>query len=313
MIVVFDTNAYRDLSSRKEYSEVIERIKEIVDAERSKGIRAFMSTTVALELMYHLSDPNTWNSFRSCINAAPAMYLHCKENNSFRVLPLPEVQIAKAYFGVENAKSIATQEAIGQIFYDLSTGDPQDIVKNHTANITKAHDFIVNAERAIAYEVDQFLTNSDPNYQHDWNPFVNDQSSRDKYLNMIRSDDFLDISSFSMLAAVAFYLLSTGINVSIPKGKEFIEIIDLYRQDYAVSLYFRRRFFEFAANGGFDVTKDSRANYRWDEYILHNAGHSVNGEPIMIVTTDSNMITAMKKFNAPCMKLAEYINYLGLK
>lgn len=313
MIVIFDTNAYRDLSSRKQYSEVAELVDIIVAAEKSKGIRAFMCTTVALELMYHLSDPETWNSFRSCINAAPAMYLHCKENNSFRVLPLPEVQIAKAYFGIDNVKSITTQEAIGQIFYDLSTGNPKDIVKKHTANIKKAHDFIERAEHSIAYEVDQYLTYSDPNYKHDWNPFVNDQSNRDKYLNMIRSESFINTSSMTMLLAVAYYLQSSGVNCPVLTGENLIRALELYRNDYTVSLYFRRKFFEYAANGGFDITKNSRANYRWDEYILHNAGHSVNGEPIMIVTTDGNMISAMQQFSAPCMTLDKYLSSLGIK
>ena len=312
MIVLFDTNAYRDLSSRKTYDDVVKDINTIIEAEAKKDIKAFMSTTVALELMYHLSDPATWNSYRSCINAAPAMYLHCKENNSFRVLPLPEVQIAKAYFGVDNTKSISTQEAIGQIFYDLSTGDPNKVVQKHKANITKAHDFIVQAEAAIAEEVDKYLTYSDPNYKHDWNPFVNDQSNRTKYLNMIRSEDFLNTSAYCMLAAVAFYLNSVRLNVKMPEGEEQKHMIEIFKQDYSVALYFRQKFCEYAANGGFDVTKDSRANYRWDEYILHCAGHSVNGEPIMIVTTDGNMTTAMEKFNVPHMSLVEYLNYIGV-
>lgn len=312
MIVLFDTNAYRDLSSRKSYEDVVKDINTIIEAEGVKGIRAFMCTTVALELMYHLSDPATWNSYRSCINAAPAMYLHCKENKSFRVLPLPEVQIAKAYFGVDNTRSISTQEAIGQIFYDLSNGDPNLVVQKHKANIDKAHDFIVQAEAAIAEEVDRYLTASDPNYKHDWNPFVNDLSNRTKYLNMIRSEEFQNTSAYCMLAAVAIYLNSVGLNVHLPEGEEQKHILEVFCQDYSVALYFRQRFFEYAANGGFDITKDSRANYRWDEYILHCAGHSVNGEPIMIVTTDANMADAMQKFNVPYMSLKDYLKYIGV-
>lgn len=316
MIILFDTNAYRDLCSPKNSFDSKTVIDKICKAEQKKGYKAYMSTTVALELMYHLQDPKKWNSYRSCVKAAPAMYLHCKEDdNTFRLIPLPEVQIAQAYLGVDNQVSKNTQIGIGQIFYDLTVMTPESVLQKHAENIQRAHDFITQAEMAIACEVDMYLTLTDPNYTHDWNPFKNDESSRTKYLNLVRSEEFANNSAVAMIYAVADMLNRKNTQVALPTGQHLVNLIRMYKQDYAVSNLFRKRFFEYAANGGFNITQDSRANYRWDEFILQCAGHSINREQIMIVTSDTKMLSAITDTNSsyPCKRLVDYLLHIGIE
>lgn len=314
MIIVFDTNAYRDLGAGKNIEEAKALMNDILAKESAMGYKAFMCTTVAMELMYHLQDNRLWNSFRSCIKAAPIMYLHCGDAQSFRMLPLPEVQVAKVFYNIEIASSIATQQTIGQIFYALTQGDPSKVVLNYPAEITKAHQFIVDAEQTLAVEMDNLLTYFDPNYKHDWNPFVNDESNRRKYLNDIDSDEFEITTAKAFIIAVGMLLQSKNYIKIVPEYKNLDKEAEVYRLQYGASLLFRRRFFNHLAGGGFDITKNSRANYLWDEYILHFAGQSVNGEPILLVTTDGNMKQAALDYNQaiPIMTLIEYLNHLGI-
>lgn len=314
MIVVFDTNAYRDLSAGKTNAELISLMHDIVAKEKSIDYHGYMCTTVAMELMYHLQDNKLWKSYRSCINAAPAMYLHCGDNNSFRLLPLPETQIAKAFFDIDAVNSITTQKSIGSILYDLSQGEPGTVATKYNSELTKVHQFIANAERSLAEEMDKLLTVYDPNYKHDWNPFVNDDLRRSKYIADIHSPGFKIVTAKAMIIAVGMMLQSQGLIKEVPQYGRLDVAAKAYVQHYGVSLLFRERFFDHLAGGNFDITKNSRANYLWDEMILHFAGNSVNGESIMIVTTDGNMRKAIVDFDStiPTMTLKEYLVHIGV-
>lgn len=83
MIVVFDTNVYRSMFGRIQTPvEVEARIKELVDKEARKGVEASMSSVVAMELLNHLRDPSDATDFKSCLNAAQALYLHTGDKAS---------------------------------------------------------------------------------------------------------------------------------------------------------------------------------------------------------------------------------------
>ena len=314
MIVVFDTNAYRDLGADKTAEETTDLVREIVKKEAENGIKAHMSTTVAMELMYHLQDDKLWHSYRSCIKAAPAMYAHCGDETQFRLLPLPEVQVAKTFYGVEAASSITTQKSIGSILYDLTQGDAGTVATKYNKELAQIHTFIIDAETNLATQMDQLLAAYDPNYQHDWNPFVNDESNRRKYLNMVDSDEFYTCTAKAFIIAVGVMLKSKGLISVVPEYGALDKEAEAYVNAYGASLLFRRRFFKYLANGGFDITKNSRANYMWDEQILHFAGQKVNREPVMIVTTDGNMRSAVNDYDAtiPIKTLKDYLKFLGL-
>lgn len=314
MIVVFDTNAYRDLCAGKTLDETKALMNTILAKESAMGYKAFMCTTVAMELMYHLQDNQLWKSYRSCIKAAPVMYLHCGDSSNFRLLPLPEVQIAKKIYGVDATFSIATQQAIGGILFDLTQGDPGIVSLKYSNELAKAHQFIADAEQTLAVEMDNLLSYYDPNYKHDWNPFVNDESNRRKYLNMVNSEGFEEVTARAFIIAVGMMLESKNLISRVPDYKELEQASVVYRENYGASLLFRRRFFNHLAGGGFDITKNSRANYLWDEMILHFAGHSVNGDIILLVTSDGNMKQAALDYKSttPIMTLAEYLKHIGI-
>lgn len=314
MIVVFDTNAYRNLGAGRTAKETMTFVEEMLIKEESLGIKAHMSTTVAMELLYHLQDNTLWKSYRSCIKAAPAMYLHCGDDSQFRLLPLPEAQIAKTFYGIEASSSVMTQQAIGQILYELSKGDATTISAKYSIELAKVHTFIADADANLAMEMDSLLAVFAPNYKHDWYPFVNDESNRRKYLNMVDSNEFDTCTAKAFIIAVGMMLHSKGLIQRVPLYNELDNAAEIYVKNYGPSLLFRRRFFKYLAGGGFDITKNSRANYMWDEQILHFAGQTVNGEPILMVTTDGNMKAAIHDFDAsiPAKTLDEYLVFLGM-
>lgn len=69
----------------------------------------------------------------------------------------------------------------------------------------------------------------------------------------------------------------------------------------------------------FDVTKQERINQVWDQRILHVANQTINGEGILLVTSDKEMTKAVTETGkvpdslmspGNVVKLSDYLSWL---
>ena len=95
MIVIFDTNSYRDLVAGIDAADVELLMKKMLALESAKGIVALMSTIVAEEILGHLLDDESTRTFKACIKATKALYMHCGNEQQYRIVPSPQTQLAK--------------------------------------------------------------------------------------------------------------------------------------------------------------------------------------------------------------------------
>lgn len=313
MIVVFDTNAYRGIVRGVAFDKVTLLAEQMIMAEKAKGITAMMCTITAEELLSHLLDDESSLSYNSCLKASVFCYHHCEENaQCFRLLPNPETQIAREYFGHDNQKSINTQNAVGQIL-SLIHGNPNhETIEKHTDILLKIKEHVAGAEQELINQVRKYGKQIDPLF-NDWGFFVNDSKKRLEYLRFIRSNEFEVQSASAFLCAVALELESQGVQLSLTK-EEINNQIQTYLKSYPAVVSFRRFFFEQLVNPGFDLSTDSRANYLWDEQILYFVGHKCAREKVLLVTSDKKMIKAANNtgYNSYVMSLDDYRVLLGL-
>ena len=135
---------------------------------------------------------------------------------------------------------------------------------------------------------------------------------RTKYRSYIKSDSFKIEISAALLSAVAINLEAEGL-ITSPTQEECRQMIQDYMQRYEAPINMQALFYELVLQPGFDVTKNSRANYLWDTQILHVAGHSISGDNIILVTSDKAMIReANKSISDRVYTLGEYKSFIGL-
>lgn len=215
-----------------------------------------MSTTVAMEIISHLKDGETELSYKSCIKAAQAIYYHCGDDTAFRLAPLLETQLAMEFFGVGNAKSIATQKKIGQILCKMAKNPNKETIVTFDSEIQQVIDFIHSVEENLIIQVENMAKAIVPAY-YDWILFRNDSSKRAKYLNDIRSEKFTLTTSLAMLTAVCYDLVGQGIDLREYSQDELKSHVEAYCQRYAASLELRR-YWMLQLPGHFDMTKKTR-------------------------------------------------------
>lgn len=311
MKVIFDTNAYRDLVSQIPISDVESLMLRLLQLERSKGIEAMMCSITAEEILGHLLDDEQTRTYKACIKATKAMYMHCGDEYQFRVVPSPQTQIALEYFGVRSPRFEETQLALGQLAYRIS----QDLTKANVAanegqlKLVKQH--LQSSEQDLASAVLDMGRKIDPSYT-DWNLFKGNQSMRAKYLNYVRSQSFRIEVAAGMLSAIGINLECEGL-ITTPSPQQLNDMIQKYLHSYEVALNMQQLFYELVLQPDFDITRGSHANYLWDTQILHIVGHTISGEDLLLVTSDQAMIRqADKSIANKVMNLDEYKAFIGL-
>lgn len=312
MITIFDTNAYWNFVKDKTISDIEVEMSNLRKKECSKGIKPYMCTTVAMELLTHLLDGEDQRSFKNCLKASQAMYLHCGDAQSFRLLPLPEVQIAKEYFSVDNHKSIQTQKNVGHILYNISQSANNDTVSKYKDSISQIKAFIDQGEESFASEVEKCIKTIAPSSEA-WDFFANAPKKKAEYLKYIRSEEFCKMTASAMLCAVSLVLLDHQYIDEKEAVKDIEEKIQTYIRSYNASLIFRRKVWECFANPNFNLREKSRANSIWDEHILHFVNKTVEGEKILLVTSDSKMKDSAKEADDKSLVYTyqEYITFLN--
>lgn len=313
MIVVFDTNAYRDLVSGIEISDVEPLLGNVLQLEKEKGITAMMCSITAEEILGHLLDDENTRTYKACIKATKAIYMHCGNEKEFRLVPSPQTQIAKEYFNVRSPKFENTQIALGQIAFLISKDLTKTNVEANRTQLEKIKVHLRASEAELAHGVLEMGKRIDPAYI-DWNLFVGNRSMRDKYLNYVRSIQFRKEIALSMLCAVAINLENEGLITTNDVRGKIQGMLTVYLQSYEAALNMQQLFFEHVLEPGFDITQNSHANYLWDTQILHIVGHSLNKEDIILVTSDKAMIQMANKAVADkVMTLSEYKAFIGLE
>ena len=317
MIVTCDTNFYRKLVENvnvRDTRTLDKLIKAVITAEHSKGISAMMGTVSACEILSHLLYDVASRDFKSCLKASRVLYKHCQDgSNSYRLLPSPQTQIAKEYFGFDNQVGLETQLAVGQIFSALAKSTTLKTINQFAENLSKVKQHIDETENVLIQGIIDYCKSIDPNYT-EWNLFVGDKDNRKKSLTEIRSIAFDNTTALAMLLAVHQQIVAQGYD-KVPSKEEMTSMIQTYVKSYKTSLELRRFFWEQLINPGFDLTKKSRANYLWDEQILHFVNHQVGNENVLLITTDDKMVEAAKKCGCrdKVMKYDEYIDFLGIR
>lgn len=312
MIVVFDTNAYRNIVSNKDESSSFDLISQIIEKENEKGITAMMSSTVAMELIKHLHDENKSRSFKSCASACKIMYKHTGDSQCFRMLPLPESQIAWMFFNKINKKATNTQHNIGNLLYLLSCDLEKTLCEN-SAQINQIVKFVNDAENTYIDCSNLLCKQIDPSFEC-WPPFQNDKKRRTEFLDYIRSDRFKQMSSEALLVAIESDLIQQGETITVSE-EERQKMIASFVQFYEIPLNFRTWVWSQFVNGNFDPKSKSRSNFIWDEYILYFAKQKVEGDTILLVTDDKQMHNAAKRVDKNCLikTLNEYFAYLDIR
>lgn len=307
MIVIFDTNIYRTLIGKKSDKEISSCFDIIKKAETKKNIITNASAAVGLELASNILNSNK-RIANSCLKATYAMISHCiNKDENLTWLSLSYNLLAKKYFNFEIPCFKELEKllfaAINDISENKSISDKDKMIPESIKKLNSlGEESFVNSIRDFITQIDKTTTN--------WQIKFNSPKERKKYTDFINSDDFLNIYIDSMINTLKDYIPEEK-----RKGIKYDYIINDYKDNFKIPFIFRKNLMMRFPREDYIMDRKSRANYLWDEMILHLANQQTSdGECTILVTEDKEMYKAVKEYDSsvPIYKMEEYLKMLGI-
>ena len=312
--VIFDTNAYRYLTTDREYDELDGYMEKVKRRERENNIEALMSPTVAMELLAHVAnrkDP----IYNKCLKAIKAMYLHCETGEGqYRMIASPELLISKAFFDKEIASKVETNKAIGQMLFYLANNPSKYRIRQLQRNLNSNYQHVVSTENEFASLMRDQLRVIDPN-SNGWKVFEHDEVGRRNALEGLRSQSASIGIAQGYLWLVYLILISSG-EISPITEERFDDMCMQFLEMFPEPIALFKQVIENLINSEFNLFENSRSNFVWDIHLMFNIGqHSIGGDSLNFVTSDKAMIRTAIKNNPNCriFTFDEYMEYLSLK
>jgi hypothetical protein len=229
MVVIFDTNAYRQLFHDKSLIECIEIIVNIKKRESELNINAFISPVVWLELFVHLADFKD-NAFEVCINSICGSYLHTRahlDNLQYQIIGDSDDLVAMSLFNFERLEN---QEVYKYMDYVAS-----EIYKNPCIDtINKHKEFFINIKKAVEKKELNFRNCFIEIFNNEFKKTLEFNNNKALLKNFIGTDNY-----FSQLAFVEVFkaMKFANIDPSQLTEEDFNKHIEFVKSYFPAPLY----------------------------------------------------------------------------
>lgn len=296
--VVFDTNAYRTLVHGLLVREAQDAIVQLRGREEQAGIQAVTTPYVMLELLAHLADPQD-PAYADCMSAVCALQRHCEVDpatGQLAILGDAESHLARGLYGVTPTNHQQTTQILAWTCLSVQRNPTEEHLDHVRSYLVGIRDWMQQAERDFVNDMRSFVVQGfDPAAQN-WTPLQHDADLRRRVLEHLGSQDALrELAQILVLKAM---LQTHG---GIRPDPDFDRKVDFVVEKFSAPLRLYREITKRIVMSGCDLSKKNRANWLWDIQIAFGvgaAGHTVDGQPLQLITDDKDIVDAAREANA---------------
>ncbi len=307
-LIVFDTNAYRQLTYKKSIGETEELLNKIKKLEQNIGYRAYSSPFVPIELAYHLCDKKD-PAFNSCRTALVANYLHTNQfNGSFRMLADKESLIAAYLFDVKQSPHLDLIRVIFKMAVDIINDNTFDPSINFIC--PKLIEVVEETEKIFLETVKVTLKIIDPEFDGT-NLFKDNKNKRRKALRDLQKLKYVHIIAQNLVKKAHLSL-----NREIDQDELNHMSREIFRIFKAPIILYHRLLYKLVMSGSLNLhSKGGKwGNWYWD--IEHNfsiANSFIDYRIPIMVTDDKQIVKNLKNVykKARVYVLKDYLDVIG--
>lgn len=290
-IVIFDTNAYRNLTFGCSLDESREKVLKLREKEQTSGVMALANPYVIWELIGHLADQKD-PAYDYCMNALVALAEHTwspfDRNGGLCLIADGESSVCRELF--QKLPPIAEQNA-----QNLSLMAAH--VKAHAPNITlpaAITNFKVFTKALEKYEtswlaeMQKLLDSLNPELAKSWVGGKTDAQTRRKLRTFFESQAYMDAWAISMVTKFA-RLVEVKLS-----AQDISRKADVMKKLFPVPFHLMAHALrEWPSNKSFNLKspKKKRANFVWDTALCFSIGNFTQvGDAIVLFVTDDSAI-----------------------
>jgi hypothetical protein len=306
-LVIFDTNAYRNIAADRDFQDLENDIIKFKSIELEQGITSLMHPIVIKELLYHVVGERD-NMHDKCISALKAMYHHCSNGESFRLLADFDLQLGKVFFDTVDPNRERVDKQLGEIVSALATKPIENVLKLYQFNLKQIREYVQSNESFFKGQLKTFIKAIDPDAES-WTVFQDDDKMRKKALDYFESKSIEDEIALSYILMTHHNLLEKGL-IKKPDSKE-----ELKRKanHFQAPIILYKNVLKKFNQPDFNMDKKSRENFVWDIHLMFIvSSHQIKGAPMYLITSDKEMRNAAIQcgFNGKVLSFDEYIEFI---
>lgn len=311
-IVIFDTNAYRNLSADKDFSELESDVKNFKQIEQRESISALMHPIVIKELLYHVAGERD-GMHEKALKALKAMYLHCGDIKHFFILADFDLQLSNFFYKVTDSNRERIDLQLGEIVAALSLQSIDAVLQKYQFSLKQIREQIQETEDFFKTQLKIFIRNIDPDAE-DWTVFQNDEQKRKKALSYFTSSRIEYEIASGYITLMHDNLLNKGlisVDTSEQLHRKTLAFIEIFQAPIKLYKEVLKKFVQ--PNINFDAK--SRENFVWDIHLMFTVGDhiiSATNSNLYLVTSDNEMRNAAKLSGSlsKVYNYEEYIEYI---
>ncbi|ADQ78475.1 hypothetical protein Palpr_0313 [Paludibacter propionicigenes WB4] len=310
--VIFDTNAYRYLTSDKNFSELKVDVENFKSIEKRENISALMHPIVIKELLYHVAGKRD-KMHRKAIKALKAMFIHCGDSKEFSILADFDLQMNYYFYNVRDTKRESIDIQLGEIVAAIAQQPIEKVLRKYQFNLKQIRDQVNETELFFKNLLKGLIAEIDPTAK-DWTVFENDVNMRNKALKYFNSDEVEDEISMGYILQMHENLISKGLIVQESQEQLLIKS-KVFKKIYKAPIQLYKEVLKKFIQPNFNFEERNRENFIWDIHLMFLVGDFIEPETnsrIYFVTSDREIKNAASKsgFSTNVFTYPEYIEYI---
>lgn len=307
-IVIFDTNAYRNLVTDKDINDYKNDVNDFKEIEEKNDISALMHPIVIKELLYHVAGERNKLHY-TCLNALKAMYFHCGNETQYAVLADFDLQLSNFFYKVVDPNRERIDRQLGEIVAALALHDNEKVLTKYQFNLKQIREQIKETEDFFKEQLKVFIHKIDPECDS-WSILQNDDAKRADAIKYFNSEEIEDEISLGYVSMVHDHLLSKRL-ITSDTADELKRKADIFKEVFQVPIKLYKEVLKKFVQPDFNMDTKSRENFVWDIHIMFTVGdHILSGtnSSLYLITSDKEMRNAAKAvdFSTKVFSFPEY-------
>lgn len=314
-VVIFDTNAYRYLTSDLSLAESRTQAQRLRELEKKSGVFALASPIVIWELIGHLGE-TTDPAYNRCLNALVALSEHTwspfHEDGGVCLFADPASTVCCELFQAVPPMAVTNIQNLSKLAAYVKNNAPTLTLPAAITNFRVFASELAKTERQWLCDMQKVLDDCEPHLAQKWIGGKTPKDVRSKLRAYFASSAFLDA-----WAAITVVRHANLLSIRLTQA-QLAEKTRVIRDVFPVPFHLMSSLLQrFPAPQPLKLTseKKNRANFVWDTAICFSIGgfHSIDDSPICLVTSDKAIKQAAVTGSCPerVLKLCEHLTTVG--
>jgi len=289
--IVFDTNAYRELTYGKNTQQAKEYFQVIYKKEDIFGFQAFATPLVMLELLSKLADTND-PSYHYHKSAVSALFEHCRlrdiDEEQMAIIADSESLLCNSLYRQQLPIYERGRQGLAHLCKRVYESKNIEALSDIQHAFIKLSDSVKRKKEQFVEDMRSFVIQSLDPEATDWHPLKNNVLRRTKILKLINNDKYLRLAAVSQIFRTQLILNIHETNDEIERKAEFV--YEHFKTPLMLYIEILRRIFTTGCN----IDKPKRRNWIWDIQIAFclGKGHFADDRTIVLVTKDKDIVNA---------------------